>query len=204
MSAFLHRLLARTGLQLSRLPGPPPVQAGAGSHISPHAEIRGFAANIRIGKNVLIEAHAMLECPDAESSIEIGDNSIIKSHALLLADRGGSIRLGRHCSVNPFTVLYGHGGLTIGDDVRIATHCVVVPANHVFANPDAPIRSQGLTREGISIGDDVWLGAGARVLDGCTIGRGSVIAAGAVLTRSVPADSIVAGVPGRVIASRRS
>lgn len=203
MSAFLNRLLARAGLQLCRLQPPPPVQAGAGSYIHPHAEIRGFAANIRLGKNVVIEAHAILECPDAESSIDIGDSSIIKSHALLLADRGGSIRLGHHCSVNPFTVLYGHGGLTIGDEVRIATHCVVVPANHVFANPDVAIRSQGLTREGISIGDDVWLGAGVRVLDGCTIGRGSVIAAGAVLASSVPADSIVAGVPGRVIASRR-
>ena len=120
----------------------------------------------------------------------------------MLLAHGGEIVLGENCSVNPFCVLYGHGGLHIGNYVRIATHCVFVPANHVFDDPDMPIARQGQTTEGIRIGDDVWLGAGCRVLDGVVIGQGAVIGAGSVVTKEVPSMTIVAGVPARVIGSR--
>lgn len=133
--------------------------------------------------------------------VAIGSGTALGAHTMLLA-YGGEIVLGENCSVNPFCVLYGHGGLHIGNYVRIATHCVFVPANHVFDDPDKPIARQGLTTKGIRIGDDVWLGAGCRVLDGVAIGRGAVIAAGSVVTKDVPPMAIVAGVPARTIGSR--
>jgi len=134
-------------------------------------------------------------------SVSIGPGSQIHDYAMLMT-YGGDIRLGGGCTVNPFCVLYGHGGLTIGDHVRIATHCVIIPANHNFNDLDKPIWQQAETRVGIVIEDDVWIGAGARVMDGVRIGRGSVIGAGAVVTKSIPPGSVAVGVPARVIGQR--
>lgn len=133
--------------------------------------------------------------------IVIGSNTNVSPFAMILA-YGGHVELGEFCTVNPFCVLYGHGGLTIGNYVRIATHTVMIPANHVFDDPDIPITRQGLTKRGITIGDDVWIGAGARILDGVTIGDGAVVGAGAVVTQSVANRTIVAGVPARRIGER--
>ncbi|MGZ2503023.1 acyltransferase [Rhizobium leguminosarum] len=134
-------------------------------------------------------------------SISIGRKTTIASFAMILA-HGGHIEIGEFCSVNPFCVLYGHGGLRIGNYVRIATHTVIIPANHVFDDPDTPITNQGLTKLGVTIGDDVWIGAGARILDGVTIGTGAVIGAGAVVTQNVPERAIFAGVPARKLGER--
>lgn len=133
--------------------------------------------------------------------ISIGAHTRIHANAMLIT-YGGDIELGRNCSINPFCVLYGLGGLRIGNDVRIAAHTVIVPANHTFADLDVPICNQPETKEGVVIEDDVWIGAGCRILDGVRIGRGSVIGAGAVVTRSIPAMSVAVGVPARVIRSR--
>ena len=203
MITLVNRLLDRAGLQLTRKEKPPAVQAGKGSRIHPSAEIRGFAENVKLGNNVYVDAHAVIECRDRETTVEIGDNSVVKSSAMILAYGNAKVRIGSFCGVNPFTVLYGLGDLNIGNYVRIATHCVVIPANHIFDDPDVPITGQGLTKLGIVIEDDVWVGAGARILDGCVIGKGSVIGAGTVLTKSVAPWSIVVGVPGRVVGSRR-
>ncbi len=134
-------------------------------------------------------------------SVSIGPGSHIHDYAMLMT-YGGDIRLGANCTVNPFCVLYGHGGLTIGNDVRIATHCVFIPANHNFDDVTKPIRQQAETRVGIVIEDDVWIGAGVRVMDGVRIGGGSVIGAGAVVTKSIPQNSVAVGVPARVVGQR--
>jgi acetyltransferase-like isoleucine patch superfamily enzyme len=106
--------------------------------------------------------------------------------------------------VNAYCVLLGHGGLEVGNFVRIAPHCVIAAMNHVFSDPERLIIEQGLRYEGIRIEDDVWLGAHVTVLDGCTVGRGSVVAAGAVVTESIPPLSVAAGCPARVIKRRGS
>jgi acetyltransferase-like isoleucine patch superfamily enzyme len=131
----------------------------------------------------------------------IGENTIIHEFTYLRL-YGGFIYIGNNCSINPFCVIYGHGGLKIGNNVRIAAHCTIIPANHIYANPSIPIVEQGETMKGIMIHDDVWIGAGAIILDGVEIGEGSVVAAGAVITKSVPPYSVVAGVPARIIKKR--
>ena len=122
----------------------------------------------------------------------------------ILATYGGEIRIGNDSTVNPYSILYGHGGLTIGSGVRIAAHCVLIPANHNFKNPNEFIFRQGLTTKGITIEDDVWLGAGVIVLDGVHIAHGCVIGAGAVVTASTEPWGIYAGVPARKIGDRRT
>jgi acetyltransferase-like isoleucine patch superfamily enzyme len=134
-------------------------------------------------------------------SIRIGKHCEIHDYAMLLT-YGGAIELGDHCSVNPFTIIYGHGGVKIGSGVRIAAHTVIIPANHTRGDDAVPLHRSGYTAEGIRIEDNVWIGAGCRILDGVHIGQSAVIGAGSVVTKSVPARSTVAGVPARVIKQR--
>lgn len=119
-----------------------------------------------------------------------------------LHPQGGEIRIGNDCSLRNGCIVYGAGGITIGDDCRIANGVSIVAFNHVFDDPEVPIRTQGITRRGIVIGDDVWIGTRAVILDGVTLGRGSVVGAGAVVTRSFPDRSIIAGVPARTVGER--
>jgi len=172
-----------------------------GVHLSLQAQIKGYGS-IAAGPQTRLCAHARLEADTLESRIFLGRECLIHPYAMLLAF-GGGIELGDYCSVNPFCVLYGHGGLRIGNRVRIAAQTVIVPANHTFARLDVPIMLQPVAARGIVISDDVWIGAGARILDGVTIGAGAVVAAGAVVTTDIPALAVVAGVPARVVKWRR-
>jgi len=134
-------------------------------------------------------------------SISIGKHCEIHPFSIIQT-YGGDIVIGHHCSLNPFAIVYGHGGVRIGNGVRIAAHSVIVPANHNVAAPGVPLHRSGLSMRGISIGDDVWIGSGARVLDGVHIDSNAVIGAGSVVTKSVPAHATAAGVPARVIRQR--
>jgi acetyltransferase-like isoleucine patch superfamily enzyme len=75
----------------------------------------------------------------------------------------------------------------------------IIAVNHVFDDPNRPFVQQGITAEGIVIEDDVWLGAGAIITDGVRVGKGAVVAAGAVVTKDVPAHTVVGGVPAKPI-----
>jgi acetyltransferase-like isoleucine patch superfamily enzyme len=158
-------------------------------------------ADVKLGPRAIVMRGAVLK-DDKGGGLEIGEASVIHRGAMLLP-HGGFIRIGRRCSVNPYSVLYGHGGLFIGDHVRIAAHCVIVPANHGIALDAGPIADQPLTRKGIRIGDDVWIGAGVRILDGADIGDGCVVAAGAVVRGRLEPRGIYAGVPARLLRMRQ-
>lgn len=162
--------------------------------------IRKFQLNVSIGKNLKCENNVEIVTCNGGKVI-IGDNNWLLSGCKLLP-QGGTITIGNNCSVNPYTILYGHGNLNIGNFVRIATHCVIIPSNHNFCEIDRPIMYQGLTNRGITIEDDVWLGCGVRVLDGVTIAKGCIIGAGSVVTKSTIPYGIYAGVPAKFIKTR--
>ncbi|MFQ5463217.1 MAG: acyltransferase [Phycisphaerae bacterium] len=157
-------------------------------------------ANICIHETARVAPTARLYS-NGGGTIRIGENVEI-CDGVILATYGGTIDLGANVFVGPYSVIYGHGGLTIGRDTMVAAHTVIIPANHVFADNTHAIRGQGETRMGIEIEEDVWVGAGARILDGTRISRGSVIGAGSVVRDSVPANSVVVGVPARVVRTR--
>lgn len=175
------------------------------SFISPRARFVGKYINI--GARTRIEDGVFMRCRaqsyDSDEYIEIGEGCRIW-HGVELHSWGGHIRIGNYSSLNPYCILYGHGGLDIGSHVRIATHVVIVASNHRFDLHEIDIADQGITTKGIVIEDNVWIGAGVTVLDGVRIGRGAVIAAGAVISKDVPPNALIAGVPGRILRMRGS
>ena len=153
-------------------------------------------SKLRLGQGVDIRSHVRIR-----GAVSIGSNSSIREYTLLDA-RDGRIDIGANCSVNDYCVIYGHGGVTIGDDVRMATHIVVVAADHTFDDPNVPIRKQPVKPEPITIGDDVWIGANVCILGGVEIGRGCVIGAGSVVAESLEPMSVAVGNPARVVKKR--
>lgn len=161
---------------------------------------------VRYGKNVIISPHAKVSSK-AVISAELGGEILIKSGCeveeyVVIKSYGGDIHIGESSFIGPSCVIYGHGGLTIGRYVKIAAHCVVIPSNHNNADINEYIYKQGETTKGIEIEDDVWIGSGVRVLDGVCIKKGSVIGAGAVVTKSTETYGVYAGIPARKIRSR--
>jgi acetyltransferase-like isoleucine patch superfamily enzyme len=172
--------------------------------ISPFAKFKGHTRKVFIGSRCSIEGGAFLECTGADARMEIGDGSVIRRGAMLITGENGRITIGSRVSVNPYSVIYGHGGLVVGDYVRIAAHVVIIPANHIYSDVNLPITFQGLDKKGIQIGNDVWLGTGVRVLDGVSIGNGSIVGAGSVVAKSLPPFTISVGVPAKVVRKRAS
>ena len=157
--------------------------------------------NIKVDSSVRIYPNVVLDA-DYGGSITVGAKSELL-HGVILMTYGGNIKIGENCSINPYTVLYGHGNLTIGNNVLIAGHVLIIPANHIFDDLSVPVNQQGETRKGIVIEDNVWIGSGCRILDGVVIKSGAIIAAGAVVNRDVPSNTIVGGVPARIIKTRK-
>jgi acetyltransferase-like isoleucine patch superfamily enzyme len=113
------------------------------------------------------------------------------------------VSIGRNVTINEWVFIDGAGGVEIGDHCRIAHGCSFISEDHVFDDPDRPIWEQGRKVAPVVLEEDVWLGCGVRVTRGVRIGKGSVIGAGSVVTRDIPPYSVAAGVPARVIKSRR-
>lgn len=161
-----------------------------------------FADHIRLGHGVYLDQGVYLHaCP---RGITLGADTIVMHGAVLhvynfrdLPQAG--ITIGRNSLIGEYTVIRGQGGVTIGDRVYTSPFTQIIAVNHVFDDPARPFVEQGITAEGIVIEDDVWLGANVVVTDGVRIGRGAVVAAGAVVTKDVPPHTVVAGVPARPI-----
>ncbi len=137
--------------------------------------------------------------------ITIGDGCTIYDYCVLVTDdytpRCG-IELGAGSSLNYGTQISGIGGVTIGKGCLLGPGIKIVGANHRFDDPDRSIREQGNEYAEVVIEDGAWLAANVVVVPGVRIGRGAVIAAGAVVTEDVPAGMIAAGVPARIIGAR--
>jgi acetyltransferase-like isoleucine patch superfamily enzyme len=168
--------------------------------ISWRARIKGHARRINVHMGAAISEDVMMHVHDEQSSIEIGSSTVILPFAKLVAAGGGSIRIGRNCTIHSFDVLYGFsGGLVIEDDVRIGVNSMFITGNHRFDDPSMGPNEQGSTSEGIVIGAGSWIGAGAIILDGVQLPPKSIVAAGAVVTKSYETRAVLAGVPARPI-----
>ncbi|OQW32159.1 MAG: hypothetical protein A4E20_03300 [Nitrospira sp. SG-bin2] len=160
---------------------------------------------IVLGRGAHIYQDAILNFKSSHSghspSIAIGCDSKVLPSAKIIPQQG-YVKIGNNCTIQYGCLLYGVGGLEIGNNTRIAAYTVITPMNHIYSDLGTPIWKQGETAIGIKIGSDVWIGCGAKVLDGVTIGDGAVVGAGSVVTKSIPPYSVAAGVPARVIKMR--
>ncbi len=165
-----------------------------------------YASQVTLGKGVYLDHGVYLH--GLPGGISIGDDTFIMHHTTLhvFNFRGlprARISIGSNCFIGEFNTVRGQGGVSIGDGVYTGPMVQMVAVNHVFYDSARPIREQGITAKGIVVENDVWIGAGAIILDGVTIGQGSVIGAGAVVTESIPPYSIAVGTPARPVKDRR-
>ena len=126
------------------------------------------------------------------------------SQGVVIKAYGGNVVIDENTFLGEYVIIYGHGGVAIGANTLIAMHTCIVSSNHTIPNSTTLIRSQGDLLLPVKIGNDVWIGAGAKILGGVTIGDGCVIGAGSVVTKSLPPYSISVGVPAEVTRYRVS
>jgi acetyltransferase-like isoleucine patch superfamily enzyme len=135
--------------------------------------------------------------------LRIGRGSEVSSFTKIKASYG-PLRIGRRCSIGAGCFLSSHqGGLTIGDDCLISPNVTIIANNYNYQRLDVPIRQQGSQSRGVRIGNDVWIGSGACILDGAQVGSGVIVAPNSVVSGTIPDHVIVQGNPARVIFTRR-
>ncbi|GAB3336973.1 hypothetical protein GCM10027429_20910 [Marivirga atlantica] len=159
-----------------------------------------FGKFMKLGDQVYISALA-------KEGVFIGNNVGIGAHSRVVVSTslnqlGEFIKIGDNVGIGEFAYLGGAGGLEIGDGCIIGQYLSCHPENHNYQSLEKEIRHQGVSRKGIKIGANCWIGSKVSILDGVSIGEGSIIAAGAVVNKSFPDNSIIGGVPAKLIKSR--
>ena len=168
----------------------------------------GSPQKVHIGRNICLglsgEGGIGPRCHIMDNSsvlgnVVLGDNVFLHENVLIRSFQY-KICIGSNTTINRNTIV--EGAVIIGVGVSIAPNVVIVGSNHVFSDPTKTIKSQGTCSQGIVIDDDVWIGANVTILDGVHVGKGSVVAAGAVVNKDVPPMTVVAGVPAKVVKER--
>ncbi len=144
-----------------------------------------------LGRNVQITGKA---------NISLGDRAAIRNDVILAGS--GVITIGHRTSINQGCIITAMEQVTIGDDVMLAPRVYILDVDHKFDRRDVPITNQGYEIAPVAIHSGVWIGTGAVITRGVTIGEGAIVGANSVVTHDVPAYSIVAGIPARVIRER--
>lgn len=160
-------------------------------------------SNFVFGNNVTIESHCILD-GYASRKIILGNNSKIGMYSKLLstshlATYGKGLVMGNNSAVGDFCHFGAPGGITIGNDVIMGSFVSFHSENHNFQDTSKLIREQGVNSKGIVLGNNIWVGARVTFLDGCEVGDNSVVAAGAVVNGIFPANSVIGGIPAKVI-----
>ena len=147
------------------------------------------------GRHSKIHASVRMDTPPYRR-FSLGQYSVVESGACI-NNAVGDVIIGDHTRIGLHNTVIGP--VTIGNHVNLAQGITVTALNHNFENVELRIDEQGVSTNPVTIADDVWIGANAVVLPGVSIGSHSVVAAGAVVTKDVPAHSLVAGVPAKII-----
>ena len=157
---------------------------------------------LRLGNQVAISALS-------KNGIQFGNNVSIGAFSRVIVSTslnniGNKIVIGNNVGIGEFAYLGGAGGLEIGDECIVGQYLSCHPENHNYEDLEIAIRHQGVTRKGIKIGNNCWIGSKVTILDGVSIGQGCIIAAGSVVTKSFPENSIIGGVPAKLLKNRKN
>ncbi|EKV03210.1 acetyltransferase (isoleucine patch superfamily) [Leptolyngbya sp. PCC 7375] len=159
---------------------------------------------ITLGNGVAIDDYGLLDASGAEAGITLGNNVIV-SRNCVIQSKTAAVTIGDKTDIGCNAIISSSGGISIGNSVLIAGNCYIGGGRYINDRVDLPMMEQGVYTKGpIVIGDDVWLGAGAIVLDGIQIGKGCIVGAGAVVTKNLPDYAVAAGVPATIKKIRNS
>lgn len=191
--------------------------------------LRGFFVKLRlkksgkilfIGKHVKIRSKHNIICGSGctidddcfinalcKNGVEIGNNFSLGRNSTIectgvIRELGEGLKIGNDVGISPNAFISVRGSVTIGSNTIFGPGVKLFSENHIFKDKNTPIYLQGATRQGISIGEDCWIGADAIILDGVHIGKGCIVAGGAVVNKDVPEYTIVGGVPAKEIGKR--
>lgn len=165
-----------------------------------------FHNHISLGSNVFIGDYTYIN-GFSRNGFHIGNNVRIREFGWMQAtsdlnNPGKGLQISDDVYIGPRSYFGAGGGITIGSKVVIGAGVELLAENHRFEDADTPIQDQGISRKGIQIEDDVWIGNSVIVLDGVHISSGAVIGAGSVVTKDVPANAVVVGNPARILRYR--
>jgi acetyltransferase-like isoleucine patch superfamily enzyme len=157
---------------------------------------------IHIGSNVVIDDLCLVDAKgESNRGIRIGDGVFVGRHTILSC-KNGDIELADGANIGFNCEVFSASRVTIGARVLMAAYSYVIGGDHDFSDPSKSVLDQTRTSAGVTIGDGVWMGAGAKITDGVTIGHDAIIGAGAVVRDDVPASAIAVGMPARVVSTR--
>lgn len=158
--------------------------------------------HISIGNKVMIDNLVVLDAKGPSSQLILG-NQILLGRNTILSCSNSSIKMGDFISVGPFCFFASRSHLSIGSNVAIGGGTHILAGGHEFEDPDVPVIKQERISKGITVEDNVWIGTGAKILDGVKVGQNSIIGAGSVVVKDVPPWSMVLGNPARIIQNRK-
>ena len=156
-----------------------------------------------IGRNFRLGSYCTLDAKAARA-LDLGDNVSIGSYSCLITNSGlthseGHITICDNVGIGEYAYLNGAGGLYIGSDTIVGQYLSVHPENHNYDQSDILIRKQGVNRKGIRIGNNCWIGSKCTILDGVNLGNRTIVAAGAVVSKSFEGNCIIGGIPAKII-----
>lgn len=155
-----------------------------------------ISGDVKIGKQVYIGDQVSL-IVEKGASLHIADHSFI-GESCYIKCFGGQIEIGRDVSINSKSFINGCGGVTIGDNTRIGTQSIIIASNHKFDDPDVLVKD-AITKQGVQLGENIWLGARVTVLDGVQIANDTVIGACSLVTKPLIESGVYVGVPAKKI-----
>ena len=157
---------------------------------------------IRIGDQVTIDDQVVLDAKGAANrGITLGQG-VFLGRGTILSCKDGDITLGDHVNIGFHSEIFSGSSVTVGRHGLFAAYTYLVGGGHEFERGDLAVLEQPRSSRGITLGDNVWLGAGAKVLDGVCLGDDVVVGAGAVVTSDLPPGAVAVGIPARVVRTR--
>lgn len=179
-------------------------ECGGGVQFGKNLSLR-HPGKMHIGTGSAIDDDCLLDARGTTTgNFVIGEQVLIARACLIQAKTdAGWLRIGDRCSIGGQCTITSTGGIELGTNVLLAGQCYLGGGRYHTEQLDVPMMDQGMYSRGpVVIGDDVWIGAGATILDGVRVGRGAIVGAGAVVTKDVPEYAIVTGVPAKVVGHR--
>jgi acetyltransferase-like isoleucine patch superfamily enzyme len=158
---------------------------------------------ITLRNRVAIDDYVLLDGSGAGEKGVVLEDDVMISRNCVIQGKTGPVVLGRKTNIGCNAIISSTVGISIGNSVLIAGNCYIGGGRYICDRLDIPMMEQGIYSKGpVVIEDDVWLGTGAIVLDGVRVGKGTIVGAGAVVTKDLPEYAVATGVPARVIQMR--